>query len=137
MSKTTPAFKRAIEKYLKERSEEDILFAQTLLKENKNIDDCCTYILNEVQKSGINGFTDAEVYSMAVHYYDEDNIEVGKPIDCHVVVNHQVELTEEEKIEAKEKAIKQVQEEAYRAMHKKATPVKPEAKPVFIQTSMF
>ena len=25
---------------------------------------------------------------MAVHYYDEDDLDVGSPVACHVVVNH-------------------------------------------------
>ena len=32
------------------------LFAPNLMKPNKNIKECITYILNEVQKSGCNGF---------------------------------------------------------------------------------
>ena len=40
------------------------------------------------------------------HYYDEDDIEVGKAISCQVAVNHVVELTEEEKAEARQEAIK-------------------------------
>ena len=32
--------------------------------------------------------TDDEVWSLAIHYYDEDNIDVGNPISCGVVVNH-------------------------------------------------
>lgn len=47
------------------------------------------------------------------HYYDEDNIEVGKSIDCKVVVNHTVELTEEEKTEARREAVKRAEQEAY------------------------
>ena len=77
--KTTDHFKRTIQAYLEQRAAEDKLFAVAYRKEGKNIDDCVTYILNEVQRSGCNGFTDGEVYSMAVHYYDEDDIEVGKP----------------------------------------------------------
>src|SRR3712207_7571646 len=42
---------------------------------------------------------------------DEDNIEIGKPINCRVAVNHVVELTEEEKAEARQEAIKQYQRE--------------------------
>ena len=45
------------------------------------------------------------------HYYDEDDIEVGKAISCQVAVNHIVELTEEEKVEARQEAIKQYQRE--------------------------
>ncbi|MDK7751052.1 Cas9 inhibitor AcrIIA9 family protein, partial [Brevibacterium sp. UMB10442] len=58
-----------------------------------------------------NGFEDDEIYSMAVHYYDEDEIEVEKEITCRVAVNHIVELTEEEKAEARQEAIKQYQRE--------------------------
>ena len=66
----------------------DPLFAPNLMKPNKNIEECITYILNEVQKSGCNGFDDDEIFSMAVHYYDEDDIEVGKAVSCQVAVNH-------------------------------------------------
>jgi hypothetical protein len=111
--KTTDHFKRTIQAYLEQRAVEDDLFAVTYKKADKNIDDCITYILNEVQRSGCNGFTDGEVYSMAVHYYDEDNIEVGKSMDCRVVVNHVVKLTEDEKAEARQEAIKRMQKEAY------------------------
>lgn len=50
------------------------------------------------------------------HYFDETDIEIGKPIDCKVVVNHHVELTAEEKIEARKNAIRQYQEEELRKM---------------------
>ena len=50
------------------------------------------------------------------HFYDEDNIEVGKPMNAHVVVNHVVQLTEEEKEQARQDAIQKVQDEAYRKM---------------------
>jgi peptidyl-tRNA hydrolase len=69
-----------------------------------------------VQKSGCNGFTDDEIFGMAVHYYDEDNIEVGKPMNAHVVVNHIVELTAEEKEQARQDAIQKAQDEVYRKM---------------------
>ena len=102
--KTTDNFKRTIQEYLEARAKTDELFAKSYSKPNKNIDECITYILNEVQRSGCNGFEDDEIFGMAVHYYDEDNLDVGKNIDCKVVVNHTVELTEEEKQELKEKA---------------------------------
>ena len=50
-------------------------------------------------------------FGMALHYYQEDNIEVGSPLKCNVVVNHHVELSEEEKKAAREAAIKKLQEE--------------------------
>lgn len=86
--KGTEQFKIVIQNHLNSLAEKDQLFAKTLKKENKNIDDCINYILNQVQKSGCNGFADEEIYQMAVHYYDEDDIIVGKPINAKVVVNH-------------------------------------------------
>lgn len=102
--KSTDNFKRAIQDYLEARAKTDELFAKSHAKPNKSIDECITYILNEVQRSGCNGFEDNEIFGMAVHYYDEDNLDVGKKINCNVVVNHFVELTEEEKQELKNKA---------------------------------
>ncbi|MDH6313029.1 hypothetical protein M2137_001816 [Parabacteroides sp. PFB2-10] len=114
--KGTDIFKRTIHTYLVQRAASDELFAEKYANPQKSIDDCVTYILNTVQKSGCNGFADDEIYSMAVHYYDEDEIEVGKPMNTHVVVNHVVELTEEEKEQARRDAIQKAQDEAYRKM---------------------
>lgn len=114
--KTTKHFKDTIKAYLEQRAETDVLFSLQYSKPEKNLDDCTTYILNCVKQSGCNGFADDEIYSMAVHYYDEDNIDIGNPINCSVVVNHTVELTPEEKEEARQKAIQRVQDEAYRKM---------------------
>ncbi len=58
----------------------------------------------------------ALLLSMAMHYYDEDNIVVGSKINCNVVVNHMVELTDEEKAEAKQAAILRYQQEQIEAM---------------------
>lgn len=114
--KGTDHFKRTIQMFLEQRAAEDELFAKSYRNPAKNIDDCVTYILNYVQKSGCNGFSDGEIYSQAVHYYDEDDIEVGKPLQCQVVVNHTVELTDEEKAEARQQAIRQYQAEELRKL---------------------
>lgn len=58
---TTEYFKRTIQAYLEERAMEDELFAAKYDNPDKNIDDCVTYILNWVQKSGCNGFCDDEI----------------------------------------------------------------------------
>jgi len=101
--KATDNFKHTIQEYLDVRAKTDELFAKAYAKPNKSIDECITYILNEVQRSGCNGFDDDEIYGMAVHYYDEDNLDAGKKINCKVVVNHVVELTEKEKQEQYER----------------------------------
>ena len=67
--KTTDHFKRTIQMFLEQRAAEDELFAKRYRNPAKNIDDCVTYILNYVQKSGCNGFSDGEIYGQAIHYY--------------------------------------------------------------------
>ena len=121
-------FQTEIQSYLEQRAEYDELFARSYRNPLKNIEDCITFILNEVQKSGCNGFADDEIFGMAVHYYDEADIEVGKPTDCKVVVNHHVELTEEEKAEARKEAIKRAENEAYNQMAQRRTATKKESK---------
>lgn len=120
--KGTENFKLVIEKHLQERAQNDPLFAETLKKPEKNIDDCITYILNTVQDSGCNGFSDEEIFNMAVHYYDEDKIEVGEKKDCSVVVNHTIDLSQEEIKAAKEKAIQEVINEQKEKMLRKKAP---------------
>lgn len=120
--KSSEAFKEAIKAYLDYRAATDELFAERYANPDKNIDDCITYILNEVKNSGCNGFADDEIYSMAMHYYDEKDIEVGKPINCNVVVNHTIELTEEEKAEARKQAIARYQDEEIRKMRERRRP---------------
>jgi hypothetical protein len=114
--KSTEIFKRTIQNYLEQQAANDELFAVSYRKPQKNIDGCITYILNTVQKSGCNGFADDEIYGMAIHYYTEDNINAGNPVNCNVAVNHVVELTAEEKGQAHRDAIRRVQDEAYYRM---------------------
>ena len=119
--------------YLEQRAEEDALFAKKYRNPAKNMDECVTHILNYVQKSGCNGFTDGEIFGQAIHYYEENEIEVGKPMNCQVVVNHVVELTEEEKAEARQNAVRRYQEEELRKLqnrHKPRTATKATAQEV-------
>jgi hypothetical protein len=117
--KGTSAFKQTIEAKLKEVAKADPLFAEKLKNEKKNIDDCITYILNTVKASDCNGFADDEIYGMAIHYYEEENIDIGKPMEYHVAVNHKVKLTEEEIQEAKEKAVREIIAEQKKKMASK------------------
>ena len=66
--KVSKTFKKTIKAYLDKRAAEDVLFAKTYAKENKNLDECCNYILQQVKKSGCCGFADEEIYSMAIHW---------------------------------------------------------------------
>jgi hypothetical protein len=86
---TTEYFKRTIQAYLEERAMEDELFAAKYDNPDKNIDDCVTYILNWVQKSGCNGFCDDEIYgqkrkvvSLSYNSIEEQPPLVECPLAC-------------------------------------------------------
>lgn len=80
-------FKGAIEAYLYSRP--DII--DNLVKPDKSIDGCCDYIFgkmlkiakkNRNGKSAVGIFrSPEEIYSMAVHYYDEDDETLKKEAD--------------------------------------------------------
>jgi len=134
--KVSDEFKNTIKEHLDQRAQTDGLFAVSYAKENKNLDDCITYILNTVKSSGRNGFTDPEIFGMAVHYYDEDDVKVGKlPSNMKMVVNHHVQLSEEEKQKAHEAALKRAQDEAYEKLTKRVKPKKEDDS--VKQTSLF
>ncbi len=123
--KGTEQFKATIKAYLDERANTDELFAKSLSNPKKSLDDCIAYIANEVKKSGVCGLDDNDVYCLAVHYYDEPDLKGGTMPNCHIVSNHFVELTEEEKAEARNAALKRLEQEQYQALKrpKKTKPV--------------
>ena len=72
------------------------------------------------------------------HYYEEDEIEVGNPINCKMVVNHTIELTEEEKEQARQDAIERLRQEEMAKLRKPIQPKKAtEKKPQDVQPSLF
>ena len=137
--KSTTAFKDTIKAYLDERAKVDSLFALSYAKEGKSLDECVNFILNSVKESGCNGFTDEEVFGIAVHYYDEDELDSKylKSISGSVVVNHQVELTEEDKRELEEKAKKDYYNEALRKQRELNSRLKKKVEQSVEQLSLF
>lgn len=100
--------KEIIKKHLDGMAEKDEAFRAAYENPKKNLEDCFTYILNQARSHG-NAvcMSDEEVFGMAVHYYVEADIEVGKRPRADVAVKDNgktVELTDEEKGELKEKA---------------------------------
>lgn len=79
------------------------------------IKQCCNYICREVEKSGRQGFADAEIYGMAVHFIDESELTAAKGVNGQVVVNHSIELTEADKERLRKEA-----EAEFKRDHKKA-----------------
>lgn len=132
MSKQNP-LKEAIQSYLDARAKTDELFAVAYKKKNKSIDECCTYIMGEAQKRG-NAvcMSDEEVFGLAVHYYDEDDIKVNKlPSNVRASAStttpaKPVKLTEEDEKKAREEAIKRLTEEQHALLRKKPTRAKKE-----------
>ena len=59
------------------------------------------------------------------HYIDEPELEIGKPQSCNVVVNHHMELTEEEKAEQRALALKRYQDEELRKLQARNHKPKP------------
>ena len=137
-NKSVDFFKKNIQEYLEHRSANDELFAITYKKENKNIDDCAKYIINEVQKSKRIAFENDEIYSLAVHYYDEDDIVINdnKITGVDIVSPGTYIPTEEDKIEAKQKAITGLIDEE-RSKMKSKTNKKIEEHPTAIQSTLF
>ena len=133
--KGTQAFQDTIQSYLDRKAENDALFAVKYANPSKSISECCAYIIGEVQKSGCIGFSDSEIYGWAVHFYEESEVSAPDIPNCRVVVNHVVELTDEEKAEARQKAIDQLQREEADRLRRKAE--RPKAQPQQVQPSLF
>ena len=93
-------FENAIKEYLDARAKEDVKFAEKYSNGKKSIEECCRFILGEMKKKaagGMYGATDAEVFGLAVHYYDEEDVKVEKNVSAEVIINR--EMTEEEKLQ--------------------------------------
>lgn len=118
--KGSDKFKETIKEFLDDFAKRDGMFAERYGNPKKNMDECVDYILTTVHKSGCNGFDDAEIYGMAVHYYEEENPgDIRKGVSAKVVVNHRVELTEEEKEEARRKAVEELKAEEKRRIQER------------------
>lgn len=113
---------KPVANYLKTRND----IAESLEDEQKSLNKCATYILQEAKKKGNQVcMTDQEVFGLAVHYYDE-NIEVREAVDnVHVsappVKNEQDEEMESlmKEIEEKDKEISRLKSAKCRAKKKK------------------
>lgn len=114
-------FSNVIKNYLDKYALEDPTFKERYENPDKNINECCNYIINTVRESGCNGFADEEIYKIARDYYvDEIDKAKLKSSSCKVVVNHTIELTEEEKQQAHDRAIKDYENEVKRKLEEQA-----------------
>lgn len=92
-----------IKSFLEGKASSDPHLAERLKIESKSMEECCRFIIQEVKKKATQQWaacTDEEVYGLAMHYWDEDDVKVNGTSSCKVVTNH--ELTPDEKAEAEE-----------------------------------
>ena len=120
--------KDAIKAYLDRRAASDPLFAASYAKPGKNLDECFRYILGEARKRGSAVcMTDDEVFGLAVHYYDEDHIEIAPvPHNSSAATSRKprVQFTEEELAAARQAALKRYEEECIEDARKSSKPRK-------------
>ena len=124
--------KEIVKAYLDKRAQEDPQFAASYAKPKKNLDECWNFILGEAKKRGNSVcMTDEEVFGLAVHYYDEDDIKINHVNgSARVSSTKPVELTEEEKAEARERAKKAYEAQALKEIqeHNRKRPEKKQQK---------
>lgn len=119
--KKLDTFQQTIKEYLDNYSNTDEAFKTRYDGSNEKIVECCNYIINCVKESKRQGFADEEIYKLARDYYVDD-IDKDKCKDSGrgtVVVNHTIELTEQEKEKARIEAIKRLEEEILKEERKK------------------
>lgn len=89
--------KECLAQMLKERAEQDELFAKSFFNTNKSMDECFRFIMGEVAKANEDaikaamkdrkntaigvGFDNEWIMNKAIHYFDESDIEVPEEMD--------------------------------------------------------
>lgn len=106
-------FETAIKKFLDNyiQQDPDPEFIDKYNNPKKSIAECCKYIMKEVEKSRKSGercvaVADEEVYGLAIHYYDEEDL-VVEETKIKVEVATQKQASSVISQEAKPKARKQ------------------------------
>ena len=134
----TQTAKQIIQEYLEKRAATDPQFAASYAKPKKNIDECFNYILGEARGHGSSVcMTDEEVFGLAVHYYDEDDIKIKRVSSAKVTTSKEsapkAKLTDKEKAAAKEEAVRMYQQQCLAVMAKKEKETKKKQRPAPVQ----
>lgn len=118
-----------IKSYLDERAKKDELFSQMYSKEEKNLEGCFGYIVEQARKRGqAVCMTDEEVFGLAVHYYCEDDLKEhplpkGVKVDIVASADDDDELDQEAVLRIKKAAVEEYKAQM-KEMQKKGTVVK-------------
>ncbi len=99
--------------YLKKRADTDPSVKNNLQKENKSLKECWDYVLGEVAKTmyrngnfGCAAGDDEDLYALAVHYYDEDEIKIAPlPTNMKVKARMDEEKKDEKAVETEPKEV--------------------------------
>lgn len=103
-------FKEIIQKYLEDFASKDEAFAAKFANEKKSIDGCIKYIENKVIEKRKNNekclaFEGSEIYGIALHYYDEEDVEVKQTdVKVEVACSPSPETTAKKRSSRKKKA---------------------------------
>lgn len=112
----TEFFQKRIKEYLDSKAANDAAFAEKYANEEKSIEECCDFIIGEVKKTNRIGFDDAEIYGLAIHYYDEEECKPNGKHSCRIVCDVAPVLTEEEKAKLAEEAKAEYKQSVIRQM---------------------
>jgi len=116
-NKTVDPLMRPVQEYLEKRAAEDPQFAEKFNNPKKSLKECCKYIYGEAKKraggSSCIYIAPEEVFGMAVHYYDEEDIKVTSAgyTGRATVAPKPVELTAEQKAKAEKAALEKYEAE--------------------------
>lgn len=102
------SLEKGIGMYLLERAKEDLTLANNLTKDSKSLKECAKYITGEVYKKAVNnryfGWDNNELYQLAIHYYQEDDIKINKlPGNVKAVSNVKKQQESTKSVESKSK----------------------------------
>lgn len=104
-------FERTIDQYLKVEMPEAY--------KEEDIEKVCAYIIKVVKESKRQGFADAEIYKMARDFYnDEIDPDSIFSENATVVVNHTIELSDEDKDKAYQQALRRYEEQQLKELQK-------------------
>lgn len=121
-------FKQAVENYLNNRAATDNDLAAKMKNAKKNIDGCVAYILGEVSRSGRSYYDDDEIFGLAVHYYDEQEVKT-RPSRVRKAVTPARALTAEQRKQSDDELEKRAAEVKSKPWIAKKPEPKPQPKP--------
>lgn len=112
--KVTKYFEQRIQQWLDEEMEKDALFRKRVesVRVEKTVKGACNYVLSVAKQSRQAGWDDDEVFGLVRHYFDEDDVkDPGDQNPSKVIISGHVDLSQEEKQEAMDKAKEEFKQE--------------------------